>query len=131
MHGWAVARLGAPDDGIAMMRQGLVDWQATGSRLGTSYFLTLLADGQALAGRTQQAVETLAESEKFAVEHGEHFWLPETYRRAPRCWPPSDPEQARDLLRRAMALADRQGSVVLGRRARQALSSPPGVATRS
>ena len=58
LRGWAVARLGAPEDGIAVMRKGLVDWQATGSRLGTSYFLTLLADGQALAGHTEQAVET-------------------------------------------------------------------------
>jgi predicted ATPase len=131
LHGWAVARLGAPDDGIAMMRKGLVDWQATGSRLGTSYFLTLLADGQALAGRTEEAAETLAESEKFGLEYGEHFWLPETYRLRASLMATSDPDQAEDLLRRAVALADRQGSVVLGRRARQALSSPPGVATRS
>jgi class 3 adenylate cyclase/tetratricopeptide (TPR) repeat protein len=131
LHGWAVARLGAPEDGIAMMRKGLVDWQATGSRLGTSYFLTLLADGQALAGRTEEAIETLAESEKFGLEVGEHFWLPETYRSRASLLAASDPDQATDLLRRAVALADRQGSVVLGRRARQALSSPPEVATRS
>lgn len=133
MHGWSLAHIGAPDEGIAMMRQGMVDWQATGSRLGTSYFLTLLADGQALAGRTQQAVETLAESEKFAVEQGEHFWLPETYRARASLLGASDPDEAGDLLRRAVALADRQGSVVLSRRATEALSSPPGVgvSTRS
>jgi len=131
LHGWAVARLGGSEDGIAMMRKGLVDWQATGSRLGTSYFLTLVADGQALAGRTEQAIETLVESERFGLEFGEQFWLPETYRSRASLLAASDPDQATDLLRRAVALADRQGSVVLGRRARQALSSPPGVATRS
>lgn len=131
LNGWAVARLGGSEEGIAMMRKGLVDWQATGSRLGTSYFLTLVADGQALAGRTEQAIETLVESEKFGLEFGEHFWLPETYRSRASLLAASDPDQATDLLRRAVALADRQGSVVLGRRARQALSSPPGVATRS
>jgi predicted ATPase len=131
LHGWAVARLGAPDDGIAVMRKGLVDWQATGSRLGTSYFLTLLADGQALAGHTEQAVETLVESEKFGLEFQEHFWLPETYRLRAALVAPSDPDQARALLRRAVRLAGRQGSVVLGRRAEETLSSLPGVATRS
>jgi predicted ATPase len=131
LQGWAIARLGAPDDGIAMMRKGLVDWQATGSRLGTSYFLTLLADGQALAGQTEQAIESLSEAEEFGLEFGEHFWLPETYRSRAALLASSDPDQATDLLQRAVELADRQGSVVLGRRARQALSAPPGVTTRS
>ncbi len=131
LHGWAVARLGAPEDGIVVMRKGLVDWQATGSRLGTSYFLTLLADGQALAGHTEQAIETLAESEKFGLEFQEHFWLPETYRLRAELVAPADPDAAKELLHRAVTLAGRQGSVVLGRRAAETLRALPGVATRS
>jgi predicted ATPase len=131
LQGWAVARLGDAEDGIAIMRKGLVDWQATGSRLGTSYFLTLLAEGQALAGHTDQAIETLEASETFALEFGEHFWLPETYRHRATMVATTDPGRAKELLGRAVALADRQGSVVLGRRAGQALRSLPGVATRS
>jgi class 3 adenylate cyclase len=131
LHGWALARLGDAEDGIAMMRKGLVDWQATGSRLGTGYFLTLLAEGQALAGQTEQAIETLEASETFALEFGERFWLPETYRQRAAMVAATDPERAKVLLGRAVKLADRQGSVVLGRRAGEALTSLPGVATRS
>jgi class 3 adenylate cyclase len=131
LRGWALARLGAPEDGIAVMQKGLVDWQATGSRLGTSYFLTLLAEGQALAGHPRRALETLVESEKFGLEYGEHFWLPETYRLRAALVATSEPHLAKELLGRAVAMADRQGSVVLGRRAQQALSSLSGVATRS
>jgi hypothetical protein len=131
LHGWAVARLGDAEEGIAMMRKGLVDWQATGSRLGTGYFLTLLAEGQALAGQTEQAIETLEASETFALEFGERFWLPETYRQRAAMVAATDPEKAKVLLGRAVKLADRQGSVVLGRRAGEALRSLPGVATRS
>ena len=99
LQGWAVARLGDAEDGIAIMRKGLVDWQATGSRLGTSYFLTLLAEGQALAGHAEQAIETLEASETFALEFGEHFWLPETYRQRAAMVAATDPDHAKELPR--------------------------------
>src|SRR5262249_1922594 len=119
------------EDGIAMMRKGLVDWQATGSRLGTSYFLTLLAEGQSLAGQPHDALETLVESEKFGLEYGEHFWLPETYRLRASLLADPGPELAKELLGTALPIAARQDSIVLGRRVRQALSALSGVATRS
>jgi hypothetical protein len=39
MRGWATAAEGDAVDGAAQIRRGLVDWQATGSQLGTTYFL--------------------------------------------------------------------------------------------
>ena len=135
LRGWALARLGSPDEGVAVMRAGLVDWQATGSRLGTSYFLSLLGEGLALAGRTGEAVETLTEAAAFGVEVGEQFWLPETCRLHARLVADTDREFALELLTRGAALASQQGSVALGKRIREtadALSlTGPEVATRS
>ena len=44
MRGWAIGAAGDASNGAAVIRAGLADWQATGSRLGITYFLWLLAD---------------------------------------------------------------------------------------
>ena len=54
---------------------GLVNWRATGSQLGTTYFLYLLADVLARSGEVTGALEILGEAAVFADETGEGFWL--------------------------------------------------------
>jgi len=80
LHGWGVALEGDPVGGVGEIRRGLVDWQATGSRLGTTYFLSLLADGLRWGGELAEAAETLEEARRLAVEIGEGFWAPELAR---------------------------------------------------
>jgi predicted ATPase len=53
MRGWALATSGAAEEGIALLRQGLVDWQTTGSVTYRTYFLGLLAE--ALISQAQPA----------------------------------------------------------------------------
>ena len=62
MRGWATAAEGDVPGGAAQIRQGLVEWQATGSELGTSYFLYLLADVLGRAGEVQPAMDVLGEA---------------------------------------------------------------------
>ena len=76
MRGWADGVDGDPTVAAAAIRQGLVDWRATGSQLGTTYFLHLLADVLARAGDVAGALDILGEASAFADETGEGFWLP-------------------------------------------------------
>jgi predicted ATPase len=56
VHGWAQVEIGCVADGIAEMQQGLTDYQTTGAKMWSPYFLCLLADA---SGRADQAQEGL------------------------------------------------------------------------
>ena len=75
MAGWADGIDGDPAVAAGSIRQGLVNWRATGSQLGTTYFLYLLADVLARSGEVTGALEILGEAAVFADETGEGFWL--------------------------------------------------------
>ena len=51
MSGWSLAAGGAAERGIAKIRQGLNDWQATGSETYVTYYLGLLADSLGKQGQ--------------------------------------------------------------------------------
>jgi predicted ATPase len=59
--GWALAALGALDEGIKFMQKGLEAISATGAEMGRPYFSALYAEALAQAGRPQ---EGLAEIER-------------------------------------------------------------------
>ncbi len=80
MLGWVMAEEGKFDEAINEMRQGLVDWRAQGSELGRSYFLVLLAEACARAGRLEDGLSALAEAEEFARSTQEAYWTPEILR---------------------------------------------------
>jgi class 3 adenylate cyclase len=122
MHGWAVARTGAHADGVAEIRKGLLDWQATGSRLGSSYFLSLLGESLLLSGLPDESLETLTEARAFSLERNEHFWLPEIHRlRGAVHLERRELAQARRELTLAITLAEANGAVSLRARAQQTL----------
>ena len=75
MAGWADGIDGDPAVAARSIRRGLVNWRATGSQLGTTYFLYLLADVLARSGEVPGALEILGEAAVFADETGEGFWL--------------------------------------------------------
>jgi predicted ATPase len=68
MRGWALAELGACTSGIAMLRQGLTDWAATGAETHRTYFLGLLAEALGRGGQIEEALSVLAEA--LAMMHG-------------------------------------------------------------
>jgi len=118
MRGWATAAGGDGPGGAAQIRQGLVDWQATGSELGTSYFLYLLADVLGRAGDLQPAMDVLGEAVTLAGEKGEGFWLPEIHRRRAELRAELDgAAAAAEEAAWAVTLATRQGADALVARA--------------
>jgi predicted ATPase len=68
MRGWALAEQGEPARGIAMLRQGLTDWTATGAETHRTYFLGLLAEALGRGGQIEDGLAVLGEA--LAVMHG-------------------------------------------------------------
>jgi predicted ATPase len=120
MRGWAIGAAGDPANGAAVIRAGLADWQATGSRLGITYFLFLLADVLGRAGELDDALEILREATTVAVERSEAFWQPELHRlRAELLAKQGDRRGAEDELNQAVNVAARHGSLALVARANE------------
>jgi predicted ATPase len=80
MDGWALATAGAADEGTSRLRQGLRDWQATGSGTYQTYFLGLLADVLHHQGHSEDARRVLEEALTLARQTGEGLYEAELHR---------------------------------------------------
>jgi class 3 adenylate cyclase/predicted ATPase len=130
LHGAGLVTDGEVDAGLAAIRQGLAVWEATGSRFFTSVFLAFLAEGLAAQGRRDEALDTLEEARRFAVETGERLWLPEIHRLKGDLLAASPGTTAREAAERelvtALELARRGGAAALEQRARASLDALSG-----
>ncbi len=79
LEGWAKDEKGSNDQ-LSIMREGLETWHATGSELGSSYFLFLLAENMLNRGDLQEARKCLAQAKQFVKRTGEKWWEAELYR---------------------------------------------------
>jgi predicted ATPase len=80
MRGWARAMRGEPETGIAMLREGLASYLATGTRQQHAYFLALLAEARGEAGRAGEGLATLNEALQVAHRSGERYYEAELHR---------------------------------------------------
>jgi class 3 adenylate cyclase/tetratricopeptide (TPR) repeat protein len=76
--GHTTARLGRAQDGVSIIRTGLQRLAEIGSRLGTTHYLTLLADAQVVAENFEEALYTIEEC--LQTNSGELTYRPETLR---------------------------------------------------
>ncbi len=79
MIGWACGIGGKNVDAMDDIRQGLVDWRAQGSELGSAYFTQLLADVAMAHGRRDESTQALDEADRLSDTTGERFSLPERF----------------------------------------------------
>jgi len=78
MHrGSALAHQGRVEEGISILRQGLVAWEVTGTQLALPYSHARLAETYLLAGRREEGLHALDES---FCSMEEVWWLAEQYR---------------------------------------------------
>jgi predicted ATPase len=75
-RGWAMAASGDLDGGVAEMRGGLQQAEATGVQLRRAYHLALYAEVCIRVGLTEEARRALAT----ALESAERWWEPEEHR---------------------------------------------------
>src|SRR5438445_3875115 len=71
MGGWALAAAGDADEGVGRLRQGLRDWQATGSVTYRTYYLGLLAEVLGGRGQAEEGGRVLEEALALVRQTGE------------------------------------------------------------
>jgi DNA-binding SARP family transcriptional activator/predicted ATPase len=79
-HGWAVAQLGAVDEGIAQMRENLGELRAVRQLVCIPFFLGMLADALAQAGRMKEGLQAVQEGLEMLAPTHERFYEAELHR---------------------------------------------------
>jgi TOMM system kinase/cyclase fusion protein len=80
MRGWVLVEQGQGEEGMAQMRRGLTDWQASGAALTRPYFLSLLAEVYGNAGRAEEGLRVLAEALEVVHKTEQRIGEAELYR---------------------------------------------------
>ena len=113
LQGWADAQRGEATTGIARIRDGMAASEATGNRVFTPFYLTLLAEALALAGKIEEGLAALDDALATAAVSGERGWSAEIHRLCGELTgrlPQPDPAKAEVSFRTAIAIAREQGT---------------------
>jgi class 3 adenylate cyclase/tetratricopeptide (TPR) repeat protein len=120
LRGWARVMQGETDHGIALMQEGLANWRKTGSKLHIPYRLARAAEAHLLAGRTDEALQLIAEADSGS---GDVWFAPELDRLKGRLlFKIGDGDEAESCLRRALEAAHAQEARLLELRAAMSLA---------
>ena len=112
-QGWADAQQGEATKGIPRIRDGLAAFEATGARVTTPLFLTLLGEALALAGKIEESFAALDDALAKAAASGVRGWDAEIHRLRGELTarlPYPDPTKVEDSFRTALAIAREQGA---------------------
>jgi predicted ATPase len=109
-RGWALARQGQGEEGMAQVRQGIAAWRATGAALYVPYYGTLLADVCDHLGHLADGLQALAEAHTLVEQYEERLWEAEISRlRGVLLLALSaDHQEAEACFQQALAIARRQ-----------------------
>jgi class 3 adenylate cyclase/predicted ATPase len=125
LRGWALSARDGAEEGVALMRQGLAGYEATGAGIMRPYYLALTAQSLARTGAFEEALGLLDQAEAAVQESGERWYESEIYRLKGRLTlddaarRPEDERRrvADDLFERARLIARRQGAAATELRA--------------
>ncbi len=132
LRGWALAVGDREEHGVDEIRAGIAQWQATGAKYLVPYHLGLLSEAEAAVGRQDAALASAEAALAVVKKTGERWCEPELLRlagelrgtiagRARGARRAQGRRAALASLRRAVALARRQGARALVQRARASL----------
>lgn len=114
-RGWALADIGAKEEGLAHLGSGLAALAATQAAVALPYFLALMAEACAKCGRYADALALLSEAIDKAERSGERWFMPELHRlrgEALLALPAREEEGAEAGFRSALAMARDQGAKI-------------------
>jgi predicted ATPase len=80
IRGWALAKQGHGEEGIAQILQGLAAVRAAGAEVARTYQLTLLVEAYQSVGQSEAGLSVLAEALAQVEKTEERFWEAEIYR---------------------------------------------------
>ena len=83
MKGWALAidATHQPEEGVAMIREGITAWKQMRAKVQLPFFLALLSDAYHRAEQPEAALQTLDAAIDVVTKTGERTYLAELYRR--------------------------------------------------
>jgi predicted ATPase/DNA-binding SARP family transcriptional activator len=115
--GWAEAAEGDVPAGLKGIREGLEGMRRLGAELRLPFYLKLLAETLARAGRVREAIADLSTAFAIAGKNGETWALPELYRTEGELLAAEGRvEQAEVSFRRGLEAARQSGSLALQQR---------------
>jgi predicted ATPase len=124
LRGWARALLGAPEEGLAEMREATDVYRSLAGVM-TGPFLVALADSERQAGHFDRAEATLVQAQAVVAHRGEQLWIGGVLRArgdlaASR--PSADLAAAERFYEEALAIAHRLGAKSLELRAMRGMA---------
>jgi predicted ATPase len=79
-RGWALARQGQAEEGMAQLRQGLATHRTTGAKMAQSYLLAFLAEAYGGDGQPEAGLQVLDEALAAVRDTGERMYEAELHR---------------------------------------------------
>jgi predicted ATPase len=125
LRGWALARLGRPQEGLALMHQWLGRWRMAGLRAGMPQHLGLLAEVHLLLKAPSEALRVAREGLKWVESMDERYFEAELHRigaEAQRAL--GNVEEAREGFLQALRTARAQGALEFERHTLRAMGQP-------
>lgn len=123
LYGWSLTDAGEVENGMAAMQRAWADLSTTNVRVGAPLMISVLASGQANAGRIEDALSSLELALELSKRQKNPSWDPELLRMKgellARC--EASGVEAEGLFRAAIDLAHAQGSRMLELRAATSL----------
>ena len=125
MEAWALDKDPRDEKHLEAMYEGFEHWKSLGSRLGSSYFLYLIAESLMRHGNLNEAWNSLEEARSFMKRTEEGWWASEIYRLEGKLYElesASRPDLAEASYRKALEVANSQNSRSLALRAANSLA---------
>jgi class 3 adenylate cyclase/predicted ATPase len=122
-RGWAVARLGDPQDGVDLMLRGLASQEDVGSREDHPIFFGMLAEGFGMLGDVGEGLHVIEQALSETKATGLLFWTAELHRRRGELLRRRNETQKAEIdFQRARRIARNQNAIALELRAAVSLA---------
>ncbi|MBR0699766.1 hypothetical protein JQ599_07630 [Bradyrhizobium diazoefficiens] len=120
LRGWARVVQGHIEEGLAVMREGLVAWRATGSKFHVTYRLARAAEAHLIAGEIKDGLRLICEA---TDQSGDCWFAPELHRlKGELLLKAGRRDEVEGCLDQALKAAQQQGARLLELRAAMSLS---------
>ncbi len=123
-QGWILAEQGKGQDGISLMRQGLIAYKATGARLPLAAWSAMIAEACSFAERAEEGLQLSEEALEYARDTGEVSYEAEAYRLKGEFLLAIDPKNHSEVeacFQQALSITRRQNAKALQLRAAMSL----------